>query len=677
MAVLDKIKRAVRGEVKLATAAREAWRRGFVALDQRRERAKVLNYKKKPANLWARWSADESLHHFQGERDEKFFSGFTGVANADFYRTHFPEQAAELIASANRIVDEHRWPLLGFGERSFGAEIEWLRDPLSGYVWPLEYHADIDLRRGDGSDVRVLWELNRLGHFVTLARAYFITNDERYSAEFFSQLRSWDEQNPYGRGANWTCAMEVALRAMNLVAAFHVFRHSSQFDAATVELLLRLFQEHGDYICDNLEFSHIATSNHYLSDVVGLVWLGNYLPEYRDSEYWENLGSVDMLEEMDKQVLADGADYEASTGYHRFVLELFLYSFVFWDLNEDEVSCGPNEEGIGQEHWHKLHQMLIYLRSYLRPDGFAPLIGDTDSGQVLPIRRRRADDHAYLLAIGAVLFKDPGLKLEGVEPPEELYWILGADGVRKFRELSSSNMYAVSKAFPDAGTYIMRDADLYLCFNASGAGINGRGSHGHNDVLGIEVSAGGRAFIVDPGTYVYSADLAKRHQFRSTAYHSTVQIDGLEQNTIRVEAPFVIGDEAKPRVLEWKTGDDFDKVVGEHYGYPVTHRRTVTFDKRQRCWLIDDEFFGDGEHVYEARFHFAAGLVVSVRDTAVEARDGEVSLIVSLLNSDVGPVLEAQPVSRDYGELRDAIAACWRISGRLSRLSWRIKPEHG
>src|SRR6185503_6048341 len=494
----------------------------------------------------------------------------------------------------------------------------------------------------------------RLGHFVTLARAYFITNDERYSAEFFSQLRSWDEQNPYGRGANWTCAMEVALRVMNLLAAFHVFRHSPQFDDASLQLLLRLFQEHGNYICDHLEFSHLATSNHYLSDVVGLAWLGNFLPEFRDSEYWDNLGFVDMLQEMDKQVLADGADYEASTGYHRFVLELFLYSFLFCQVNGDEIE---------QKHWDKLHQMLIYVRSYLRPDGFAPLIGDTDSGLVLPMHARRADDHAYLLAIGAVVFKDPGLKLDGVEPPEELFWILGEEGVRAFQEMSSSNRYAGSRAFPDAGTYIMRHDDLYLCFNASGAGINGRGSHGHNDVLSIEVSAGGRAVIVDPGTYVYSADLAKRHEFRSTAYHSTVQIDGLEQNTIRVDTPFVIGNEAKPRVLEWKTNDDFDRVVAEHYGYSVVHRRTVTFDKRGRFWLIDDEFFGEGEHVYEARFHFAPGL--------------DVSGFVTLLNSDVQPSFEKQPVSRDYGQMSDAIAACWRIEGRLSKLSWKVKPEHG
>lgn len=659
MAVLDKIKRAVRGEVKLTTAAREAWRRGFVSLEQRKERAKVLNYTRKRADLWSRMSPEASLRHFRGDRDSKFFRGFTERAGADFYHTHFPPHATELIASANLIVNEHRWPLLGFGEKSFGQQIEWARDPISGYMWPLDYHADISLMRGDGSDVRVLWELNRLGHFVTLARAYFITNDERYSAEFFLQVRSWDEQNPYGRGANWTCAMEVALRVMNLMAAFHVFRHSPQFDHDLLELLLRLFQEHGNYICDHLEFSHIATSNHYLSDVAGLAWLGGFLLEFRDSEYWGNVGLQDMLHEMDKQVLADGADYEASTGYHRFVLELFLYSFLFCQVNEDEIE---------QKYWNKLHQMLIYVRSYLRPDGFAPLIGDTDSGQVLPMHRRRADDHAYLLAIGAVVFNDPGLKLNGVEPPEELFWILGSEGVRAFQEMSSSDRYAVSQAFPHAGTYIMRDGDLYLCFNASGAGINGRGSHGHNDVLSIEVSAGGRAIIVDPGTYVYSADLANRNEFRSTAYHSTVQVDGLEQNTIRVDAPFVIGNEANPRVLEWKTSEDFDKVVAEHYGYPVVHRRAITFDKRGRFWLIDDEFFGDGEHVYEARFHFAPGLDVKVSGAAVEAG----GLVVALLNSEVGPALERRPVSRDYGEMSDASAGCWRIEGTAGKLSWKL-----
>ena len=624
MAVLNKIKRAVRGEVKLTTVALEAIRRSRVSLQERKERAEI--HADEPLSLtdnYARLSAAELLAHFREDRGARFFDGL-------------PAPDSTEVAAADRIVDIHGWPLLGFGEKSFGSSIQWTRDPLSNYVWPLDYHRDIKLIRTDGSDVRVLWELNRLGHFFTLARAYSLTNDARYSAEFFAQLQSWAEQNPYGRGPNWSCAMEVALRAINLLAAFETFRHSQQLNSEFLLFFLKLLQRHGNYIRRNLEFSYIATSNHYLSDVVGLLWLGVMLPELRAAHEWRDFGLDQMLREMDKQVLADGVDFESSTGYHRFVTELLLYSFLL---------CRANNVEIGEGYWSKLRQMLNYIRAYLRPDGLAPLIGDTDGGRVLQIEHRHAADHAYLLKIGATVFSDSALETQQTG----------------------------SQAFPQAGIYIMRDNDLYLCFNASDAGINGRGSHGHNDALSIEVSAGGRAFIVDPGTYVYSADLRKRHEFRSTAYHSTVQIDGEEQSTIDANMPFVIGNGAKPRVLEWCTSKESDKVVAEHYGYsPLIHRRSITFNKRGRTWLIDDEFFGDGEHIYEARFHFDAGLDVNVRGTSVEAHDGDAGLLVSLLNSDVPPHLESQPVSRDYGEMLDAVSACWRISGRPGKLSWEI-----
>ena len=194
MPVLNKIKRALRGEVKLTTAAREAWRRSLVSFEQRKERAHLNNDESlslKPT--YARMSADELLAHFRGTREAKFFSGLIPSET---------DGANQL--QQKQIVNDHSWPLLGFGEQSFGNEIQWRRDPLSNYVWPLDYHRDIRLVRADGSDVRVLWELNRLGHLLTLACAYATTHDERYSAEFFAQLRSWHEQNPYGRGPNWT-----------------------------------------------------------------------------------------------------------------------------------------------------------------------------------------------------------------------------------------------------------------------------------------------------------------------------------------------------------------------------------------------------------------------------------------------------------------------------------------
>src|SRR6185436_9454251 len=186
-----------------------------------------------------------------------------------------------------------------------------------------------------------------------------------------------------------------------------------------------------------------------------------------------------------------------------------------------------------------------------------------------------------------------------------------------------------SRAYRDAGLYIMRQHDLYLSLTTSDAGLNGRGSHGHNDALSIEVCIGHRAFIVDPGSYVYTADLTQRHLFRSTAYHSTARIDGEEQNTTLKDVPFVIGNEARPRVIEWTSTATQDRIVAEHAGYlrlasPVTHRRTIVFDKVEKYWLIEDEFLGEGDHECEIRFHFAPGLEIRIegwRAIAIDSRN--------------------------------------------------------
>jgi hypothetical protein len=667
MKTVAKIRRMLRGEVDARTLLREATRRIQVSRARQREREQLATLNQQPASLredFARLPPSDLLAHFQSRATPQFFPGFTSASEtAELQRTLFPDLTAQIVEQATKIGDEHCWPLLGFGEKCFGAgEIDWNLDPQSGFDWPLSHHADLNLIRGDGSDARVVWELNRFGHFITLGRAYAITGDETFSAEFFRQLASWRAQNPVARGVNWNCAMEVALRAMNLLAAFTLFLRSPQMNEQTLLELLATFDQHGAHIKRNLEFSHIATSNHYLADITGLLWLGVMLPELEAAQEWREFGMWELLNEMDKQILADGADYEASTGYHRLKLEMFLYSFVLCHLNGIDIS---------ERYWKKLRAMANYVRAYLRPDCRAPLIGDSDSGQVLPIVRRSGDDHAYVLALGAAVFQETHFKIAGSRAPEELLWILGERGVRDYVTLPDAAP-AASQAFPDAGTYLLRDHDLYLLFNASGAGVNGRGSHGHNDALSIEVSACGTAFIVDPGTYVYTADLEARNLFRSTAYHSTVEIDGVEQNTTDQQTPFVIGDEAHPRVLEW-VSDQRDVVIAEHRGYtrlpePVTHRRTIEFHKRERYWMIQDELTGAGAHSFSFRFHFAPGLETKVRaDGMIEVCDktngGRLLIAASGVNAE--PVLESRFSSRDYGAKEASTSACWTVRGSV------------
>jgi hypothetical protein len=659
MSIINKFKRAMRGEVSPRIALLESARRTGVATRQRGERARLTEQARQPAHLtpqFANLSAAGLLDHFTQRTQPHFFSGFDlpPQSLAASQRTLFREDSAALISDADRICGEHSWPLVGLAQHKF---VDWHRDPLSGYAWPLDFYSEIKPQRGDGSDVRIVWELNRLGHLLTLARAYSLSVDERYSAEFFRQIEDWESRNPPGFGVNWSCAMEVALRAMNLLGAFAVFRRAPGFDSEKLAQLLRIFDQHGTFIHEHLEFSYIATSNHYLSNVAGLLWLGVMLPELAGAAEWRAFGLRELKREMSKQVLPDGADGESSTGYHRLVLELFAYSFLL---------CRSNAIEIEEDNWLRLQQMFRYLRGYLRPDGWAPLVGDSDSGQVFPICRRRGNDHGYLLAIGAVLFDDSEFKDPKPPAPPELLWLLGEHGVRKYESVKPDNPSVTSQQFPDAGAYLLRYDDLYLLLNASGAGLNGRGSHGHNDVLSIEISACGRAFIVDPGTYVYTANLRERHLFRSTAYHSTVQIDDVEQNKTEEATPFIIGDEARPRLVDWHASDESDRVSAEHYGYkrlpqPITHRRTVIFNKYERFWEIEDTFIGAGEHKLAFRFHFDSGLEVIPIDEGVRAFDpiSGHSLFLRSLDLKAAAELESNFTSRDYGEKLDSLSAYW------------------
>ncbi|MEP6818552.1 MAG: alginate lyase family protein [bacterium] len=671
------IRSVFRGQLSLGRATREAFRRGRAAVQSRRERATLDELAAEPARLrpeFQNLSSSDLLKHFRERSSPSFLPGFELLdSTASRQRELFANETERLIESARAIAKDHRWPLLGFGEREFGAQINWHRDPLSGRIWPRDYHADISLWHNDGSDIRVLWELNRLGHLIMLGRAYTLTKEEDFAAEFFAQLKSWREQNAVARGANWSCAMEVALRAMNLLAAFSLFRNSPELNEARLLMMLTMFDQHGAHIRRNLEFSHVATSNHYLSNLAGLLWIAIMLPELRDAEEWRKWALNELLREMDKQILPDGADYEGSTGYHCFVLELVLYSFVL---------CRTNEVGIKDKYWRKLHSMLVYLRGLLRPDGFMPLIGDTDGGQVLRIVPRAANDGAYLLALGAAVFKDAQFKDAQEERPLEL-WILGEPGLREYDLLANAGEEVHSHASPDAGTYMLRHEDLSLLFNARGA-QNGRPtSHQHNDLLSVEISACGRAFIVDAGTYVYTADLHERQLFRSTAYHSTVQIDDEEQQTIREEVPFGNGGEAAARISVWETTPERDRVVAEHDGYerfnrPVAHRRSITFDKTNRWWLIEDELLGISKHKIATRFHFDTGLDVTLADhNSVIACDepSGACLIIRPLDLDQPAELEAQFTSRHYGSKTPSLSACWTITTEVPcKFRWAIVP---
>ncbi len=664
MALSSKIRTIFRGDINLADLPREFLRRKRVASHQKQERRDLENLQNAPARLlpeFAQLSSSELLSHLR-ERNVSFFPVKELDQIAKLQLEHFPVETARLISNADAIVNESRWELAGLGSFDFKSENFWRRDPITGKDWGLDYHTDVVTCGNDGADIRILWELNRFGHTVTLACAYAVTKDESYAETFFTHLGSWMEQNPYGRGANWNCAMEVALRSINLLAAFDIFRRSKALTEERLFIISRLFDQHGRFILDNNEFSYIATSNHYLSDVVGLFWIGALMPELEQAEKWLEFGSREMFSEMDKQIQPDGTDFEASTGYHRFVTELFLYSLLILIDRKKKLASISMDETF---HLEKLRAMLQYLRSIVRPDGGMPLIGDADGSQIIPMVKRNADDTAYLLSLGAVLLNDEELKLAEIEP--EVLWLFGETGLADLKKMGDEEPLR-SGRLRDAGAYVMRDGDLYLHFNANDCGLNGRGSHGHNDALSIEVSAFGRPFIIDPGSYAYNLDREARHVFRSTVYHSTVMVDDVDQNTTNVEFPFIMGNEAHPIVDEWRTAPECDRVSARHFGYtrltePVTHRRTVDFRKKDRCWMIEDSFTGKGRHTFTFSFHLAPGIdVIDFEQGTVKIGDKNGRhLLINAIG--IEPRHEIVPAfaSRNYGHKENSSILKWEV----------------
>lgn len=530
----------------------------------------------------------------------------------------FPDSTESVRCEAEAIV-AHRITLFD-RVHDLGRQIDWQCDPGSGMSWPLEHFTRTPLVIGSGADVRVVWELNRLHHLVTLGRAYVLTNDERYADEFLLQLTSWHEQNPPRFGVNWTVAMEAAIRAVNIITALEMFRGSKRVNDQAIELILKMLLAHGRFIRANLEFSYRAASNHYLSDLIGLFVIGMAVPEFNESRDWVSHSTQRLLREMDRQVLADGVDYEGAIGYHRLVLEIFALFFTMSRARGIEIPA---------RYGDRLEAMFDFVRNYLKPDGTAPMIGDSDDGRLIKFKPRAANDHSYLMSIGAVMFESGKFKQSNIVDEEAVWWF-GNKGHDTLAVLIAGEEPA-SRAFPEAQIFIQRAATnhgpLYAIIDCGDHGARGRGSHAHSDALAIEVFAFGRTFLRNSGTFVYTASEEDRNLFRSTAYHNTVRIDGEEISQTREGWPFAFAANVRPKVNLWQSDAERDVLDAEHYAYqrlaaPVTHRRVVTLDKREGYWTIEDNFTGEGRHLFEFFFNFDAGLDVALDETNCATANG-------------------------------------------------------
>src|SRR6266853_2230445 len=281
---------------------------------------------------------------------------------------------------------------LGWGHIATSVPPPWHLDFYRGIEWPLKFHKRIDsVRRDLGCDVKVPWEVSRMQFLPWLGQAWLISGKPVYVARLWDILRDWIIKNPPGYGVNWTCSMEVSIQAINIATAANLV--GACVTPAEEQWIRRMLVEHYRHILFNLEFSDV-NGNHFLFDLLGVAVLSIVLfgsESRRTEEHVRRLVAEAVL-----QFHPDGVHIEHATGYQRLVTDALVFFLLVCRRHSIEVP-DAFEATVGRA--------LHFLESICAPDGSIPLVGDSDSGNLLLLGASRGNDVRPLLQAGEIVLR--------------------------------------------------------------------------------------------------------------------------------------------------------------------------------------------------------------------------------------------------------------------------------
>jgi hypothetical protein len=569
----------------------------------------------------------------------EIYAGFSGNRYGPSPAVSSDRWRFELADELPAVCSSRSFQLLGMIDDPHYQPIDWHVDFKSGYRWdPATWGRNISFDGKPGVDFKAPLELARMHHLPHLALAYMADGDESLPREFRNQLLDFLATNPPGWGINWLLAMDVAIRAANILVAWDLFRASGMiFDDAFESELAAAMLAHGRYIVEFLEWHDNPRANHYLCDIAGLAFIAAYLPCSPETDVWLAFATRQLAFEIDRQFTRDGAHFEASTSYHRLAAETALYAVALilglpadkrralseydyrrWrrqpPLAPPPVALPPFSPAI----LSKLARAAHFAFDVTKPSGDMVQIGDGDSGRFLKLTpvleltsdmpRERHLDVSSLIAAANGMF-DTGLPtspassveteivagLAGGERPP----VSNLRAVHAFRSHLSDETVAQSAtrviiqpprpgalrgletlAYPDFGLFIWRNSCSFISVRCGPIGQNGNGGHAHNDQLAVEIEIDRVAWARDPGTYIYRPDFVARNQYRSALAHFVPRHGRAEPADLI--AHFRLQDRAQARVLRF----GMEGFLGMHQGFGFSVFRSVVIDDDRI--VIDD-----------------------------------------------------------------------------------------
>lgn len=493
-----------------------------------------------------------------------------------------------------------------------------------------------------------LWQLNRMGFWSNLGRAYRSTADPRYAATFVKHLRSWTGQcfapaDSAGNvpGSAWR-TIECGIRLLgSWPEAYHLFLHAPEFTDDDLVLFLRSGLEQMRHLV-----KHPQSGNWLTMEMNGVYSFASLFPEFSEAAAARHIAIKRLHNDMKTQFLADGAQFELTPGYHQValgnILSLPRIAKLMGRENELPTDFVPTME--------KAYDFNLRL---MTPNRDLPRYNDSWRCNVVSSLRGALDffpdrqDFRWVATDGK----------EG-EAPAELSAFLPWSG---FFALRSS---------------WQRDAN-YVSFDVGPLGYG----HVHQDKLNVVIWAGEDELLFDDGGGCYENSAFRRYA-TSAFGHNTVLVDGLPQvrnhrepgNRVvdaPIDAPKTFSD-----LYDFAAGT-YDQGFGKTDHEPARHTRQVLFIKPDVVLVCDLLEAKDGQsHRYQARWQVndtALREPIAGHPALITQRTGKRNLLVAPLLSDgltsrwvsaqTEPEVLGWYVIKDAGPYRPAATVCHEREG--------------
>ncbi len=487
--------------------------------------------------------------------------------------------------------------------------------------------------RGDSEWIRFL---NRHDFLRSLLRAWQQTGDERYRTAIGSHLSDWVRSVPRPLlptlKGTWR-SLEAARRStLPWLEVFFCRTPRPALDPETRILLLGSLVDHAQV----LRYWHGRRGNHLFTELVALAVLATAWPEFKRAADWLEYAASRACRVVSAQTYPDGAHTELSNHYHRVILLEAERLAAVLSLTGREAQLRPVRE--------RLIAMWDYFAGVSRPDGYGPLNNDGD-----------LEPNGWYVA-------DAGKRLN---KPEWLYVATGG------AEGSAPADNSASRFFPWAGQAVMRSGwevnAHWARFDLGPHGTN----HQHHDQLSIELFAGGRPILVDPGRYTYQRGRAREY-FRGPAGHNVIRVDGKGSAPPpnRVSAPLEV-----KAVCE----RDYDFFCGRarFLGRPLTGRpgciwRRAVFYLREKYWIVVDHLATNGPAEITASWLFHPHCTVAAEPDCVYTEGQEGSNLAIVPTTPSQWLLEickgqTEPEMRGwYSECYNRLEACTQVECHTS-----------